>query len=287
MSKICIAALFFFASVSTIAAAQTAEPAATPAPSIVPTDGAWHYAVTPYLWLPNINGSFSFRRNTILPNPPSVPPTVTIGMQVGPSSYLANLNFAILASFEARRKYLSIFGDYMNLNLSSTVANVRTITGPLGKVEIPISSNVSTHLFSGLFTLGVGVTAAANSDSNLDFGIGVRNATLRSNADYSLAGPITQIPISGNLSASETLTDAIAVMRGRIGTGSRWYFPFYGDVGTGNSNTTWQYLFGAAYGGRTTDVILAYRNLGYNGTDDRALQQIRMGGPLLGVRIHW
>lgn len=288
MKAFSLALLCLFAAGGTLASAQS-EPAPSPSPvaqSMTASDNDWHYSVTPYLWLPNINGNVNYQRKPILPNPP-VPGNINVGVRVGPSDYLSNLNFAILVAFEARRKDFSVFGDYMNLNLSSNAASVRTISGPAGKIEIPISSSVSTHIFSGIFTLGAAYTVAKSDTSNLDVGLGFRNANLRTTTDYSLAGPITQIPITGSLSASVTLTDALLIARGRLGLGGRWYAPYYGDIGTGNSNTTWQYVLGVAYGGRTNDVIFAWRGLGYNQNNGQLLQNMRFSGPLLGYRIHW
>ena len=278
MLKSCLIALALFASEALPALAQTA-----PAPASTP-DTNWHYAVTPYIWLPNVNGTLGFQRPNVGPNPPG---NLNIGVQVGPSSYLSNLNFAFAFGFEARKENLSVFGDYINLNLSSAVSNVRTISGPGGLVEIPISSSVNSHLFTGVFTLGLGWTVASTDTSNLDVGVGVRNVNVRASADYSITGPVTQVPLAGSLGSSETLTDATFDVRGRVGLGGRWYVPYYGDIGTGNSNTTWQYLVAVGYGGRTNDVIFGYRNLGYNQNNGQLLQNIRMGGPILGLRIHW
>jgi hypothetical protein len=191
-------------------------------------------------------------------------------------------------SFEARRHNNSVFGDFINLNLSSSGGQVTNITGPRGRVEFPISSSVNVHLSANIITIGLGMTAVENKDSQLDFGVGFRTASVHSNADYTLTGPITEIPFSGSLGGTAGLNDALAIIRGRVNLGSRFYAPFYGDIGAGSDNSTFQYLLGVAYAGRTNDVVLAYRDLGYNQYGgEQLLPRARFAGFLLGLRIHW
>ena len=60
----------------------------------------WTVSVTPYLWLPNINGNINY-------NVPNGGGTGQIGVSVGPNSYLAKLNFAFMGSLRACAKATS------------------------------------------------------------------------------------------------------------------------------------------------------------------------------------
>jgi hypothetical protein len=192
-----------------------------------------------------------------------------------------------MGAFEARRKGTTILADYINVNLSTSASSIATISGPGGRLEVPISSSVNSHFFAGISTLAVGITAVATRTSNLDVIAGERTISTRVVADYSLTGPIMQISRTGSLSRTVFLMDPILGIKGRIGLASRWYVPFEGDVGAGADNTTVQYLGGLAYAGRTNDVIAGYRVLGYNQTGTQLLQHLWLSGPYVGLRIHW
>jgi hypothetical protein len=276
---------FVLAFICAAAAHAQTEPSPGPSPaseSAVPTDDQWHYAVTPYIWVPNIHATVNLTTPGIITNSP-----VNVSVVVVPGQYLPGLNFAIMGAFEARRKGTSILVDYINLNVGSSASSIALITGPGGRVEIPISSSVNTHLFTGVSTLAVGLTAYATHTSNVDVILGERTISSRVVADYSITGPLMQISRTGSLSRTVFLMDPIIGIKGRIGLARRWYVPFEGDVGAGADNTTVQYLGGLAFAGRTNDVIAGYRVLGYNQTGTQLLQHLWLSGPYVGLRIHW
>src|SRR5262249_38130809 len=78
---------------------------------IVPTANAeegWTFSLTPYIWLPNINGQLKY----------AIPPGGVAGPEVdtGPNNYLENLSFALMLAGEARKDKLSIFTDLIYLD---------------------------------------------------------------------------------------------------------------------------------------------------------------------------
>ena len=58
-------------------------------------DGQWHYSLTPYAWFPNVSQTLQF-------NTPSGGGK-TVEVEVKPDSYLSNLEFALMGTFEARK----------------------------------------------------------------------------------------------------------------------------------------------------------------------------------------
>jgi hypothetical protein len=270
-----------------LASAQEAAPAPAATPNLasaaIPTDDNWHWAVTPYLWAPNINGNLNIQKPALTGGG-----TANIGVGIGPNKYLTNLNFAFLVAAEARKKRFTVLGDYINLNVSSTIASVTTISGPLGKVEIPLSSSINTHVFSSIATLGAGYTLTSSPSASLDAFVAARNIRLVTNVNYTVTGPIDLVPLNGSGSESVSLLDAVGGIRGRIAIGERFYLPFEADYGVGSNNNEWQYVASVGYAGRTNDVILGFRGLGVNQTNSGAvLVNSRFSGPLLALRIHW
>ena len=73
----------------------------------------------------------------------------------------------------------------------------------------------------------------------------------------------------------------------QINLDKNWYLPYYADVGTGGSQSTWQALAGVGYQFKWGDVLLAYRYLDYNFDSDFLLDDINMSGPALGARFRF
>jgi hypothetical protein len=95
-------------------------------------------------------------------------------------------------------------------------------------------------------------------------------------------------PASGSISQRSDLWDAIVGVRGKIRLGeSKWFVPYYLDVGSGSSTMTWQALLGVTYAFGWGDAILAYRNLSYDQGDNKLLQNFRFSGPALGVSFRF
>src|SRR5262249_62275322 len=77
----------------------------------------WTFSITPYIWLPNINGQLKY----------AIPPGGVAGPEVdtGPNNYLENLSFALMLAGEARKDKLSIFTDLIYLDFDKEGSTVR------------------------------------------------------------------------------------------------------------------------------------------------------------------
>ena len=79
----------------------------------------WTFSITPYLWLPNVNGTLNY----------SAPPGVQASPQVevGPNDYLSDLKAAALIAGEAGKGPWAIFTDVMYLKFDSQDSQVQGI----------------------------------------------------------------------------------------------------------------------------------------------------------------
>jgi hypothetical protein len=68
---------------------------------------------------------------------------------------------------------------------------------------------------------------------------------------------------------------------------SRWYLPYYLDVGAGSSALTWQSFLGVAYAFKWGDAVLGYRRLYYDQSGDKLLQNFRFDGPSFGATFRF
>ena len=93
------------------------------------------------------------------------------------------------------------------------------------------------------------------------------------------------MPRQQKISASDDVWDDIVGVRGQVPLAKNWYVPYYGDIGTGDSKFTWQFMTGVGYKFKSFDAVLGYRYL-YWDFDDRAVfDNLDINGPYAGVKF--
>jgi hypothetical protein len=135
-------------------------------------------------------------------------------------------------------------------------------------------------------------TVHASESASVDAFVGARMLQTRSSLDWEFEpgfGPFTGPARQGAASSSFTNWDAVAGIKGRYSFGSngRWFVPWYGDIGTGDSDRTWQAIAGVGYAFDWGEVSVRWRHLDYRFKSGEALQDLRFDGPLAGVAFHW
>jgi hypothetical protein len=63
--------------------------------------------------------------------------------------------------------------------------------------------------------------------------------------------------------------------------------PFYVDVGTGNSDLTWQAMLGFGYAFGWGDLGAVWRYLDYDLKSNGPIQDLNFNGPAVGVTFRW
>ena len=240
----------------------------------------WQFALTPYLWLPNVNSTLRF----------DVPPGAggNPQAQVGPEDYLKNLDMALMLSGEARKGAWAVITDVIYLDFSSESAEVKTVSGPLGNVQVPVNSNSRSGLKGLVWNLAASYTVSRSDTAAFEVLGGFRYLGLEARLDWQLAGALSLFPQSGSFSQKKDLWDAIIGVRGKakLGGGS-WFVPYYLDAGTGSSQLTWQGMAGIGYAWKWGDLLLAYRHLSYEQKGDKLIQDLQFSGPALGATFHF
>jgi len=246
----------------------------------------WAFSITPYLWLPNIDGTLKY----------SIPPGATGSPEVeaGPNDYLENLSFAMMISGEARKNRWLVFTDFIYLDFSDEESAVKSIN--FGGNRVSSSANVSTEssFKAGAWTLGAGYAVSPGRPVELDVFGGLRYFGVKASTDWQLTAAVTgpgggqTFPRAGSISEREDLWDGIVGVKGRVWLGrSNWSIPYYLDVGTGSSSLTWQGMLGVSYSWKVVGVTLAYRHLYYDMKGDKLVQDMRFSGPALGVNFRF
>ena len=248
-------------------------------------DEGWTFALTPYLWLPNVNGTLKY----------SPPPGNTGGPDVstGPNNYLQNLQAALMLSGTARKGEWSVSSDLIYLSFANQSSSVKAVNFGGSTVDTNLNSSTSSSLKGWLWTLAAGYEVAKMPGATLEALGGVRYLSIRASTDWQLTANVNGpgggqvFPASGSISERSDLWDPIVGVRGRVRLGQDWALPYYLDVGAGSSALTWQALLGIAYKLRWGEAVLAYRHLAYDQKDDKLLQDFRFGGPAIGVTFVW
>jgi hypothetical protein len=247
--------------------------------------GRWQFSVVPYVWLPNINGSLDTsvqgrrRLDGLLED-------LDLSAKLGPNDYLSNLEFAIMLGGEARKGNWSMFTDLIYIDMGDQKTRVRQITGPRGRSLDTLSRQATTSFSSTLWTLGGAYTVARGRYGNVDLLAGFRYADISSDLTLRIEGSRDLLDLDYKVSLDRTEWDGIVGAKGQILLpDTRWFIPYYFDVGTGSSNWTWQGLVGLGYRFGWGDVTLALRSLSYDFDDNNA--DLRLTGPAIGVGFHW
>ncbi len=78
-------------------------------------------------------------------------------------------------------------------------------------------------------------------------------------------------------------------MKGRLAFGSNreWFIPYYADIGTGDSDLTWQAVAGLGYAFHWGDIIAGWRYLDYQFKSSSKIDNMSLSGPMVGVAFHW
>lgn len=246
-----------------------------------PAVGDWQWDATVYVYLPSIGSETSF--------PPSGGgPSI----DVSADAILDSLNFAFMGAMGARKGPWEVATDVIYLDLGASKKGTRDFG--IGSEELPASvdGDFSYDLTGWLWTLTGSYALVQQERVSLDMLAGVRMLDLEQTLRWQLNGDISTLPLpgrSGNSQAEATQWDAIVGVKGRatFGAAGQWYVPYYLDVGTGDSDLTWQGMVGLGYSFDAVEVTGVWRYLDYDIGDDTPITSIDFNGPALGVTFRF
>ncbi len=127
----------------------------------------------------------------------------------------------------------------------------------------------------------------------LDALAGARYMGLKPTLTWTFNGDIGSLPVGGRRDGGESIEqynwDGIVGVKGTYAFGGEreWKIPFYADIGTGQSQLTYQLAGGIGYSFKWGDVLAMWRYLDYNFKSDAKIEDLNFNGPMLGVRFGW
>ena len=261
------AALVIASAASSAAHAQTAaEP--------------WQFSAAIYAWLPSMSGTTRFATGG---NGPS--------LDVDGGDVLDALKMTFQGNFMARKGRWGVLADWVYVDLGATKDTGEVAVGGIG-IPASATANLSLDLKTNALTLG-GTYAAIQTPAHYMYLLGgARMLKVEQRLDYSFSGDLGPIQFpgtSGRAEVSATNWDVVAGLGGRMrfGEGLRWFVPYYADVGTGDSNLTWQLQAGIGYSFKWGDVAATWRYLDYDFKSGSAMQSLTANGPAVGAIFRW
>ncbi len=273
-----------------LAAVAAALAAVWVAPNVALAESSgdpWQFRAQLYLWLPSIDGETNF--------PPSAG-GVGASVDLGDYFNLDNLQSTFMGTFEARKGRWGMLTDVLYLDFDENKSGTRDLvlsTGPGGRIEIPIgaAADVGLRLRGWEWTLGGTYTAIQTPQHELQVLGGFRYLKVDTTLDWRLSGAIGSLPpqsTAGDLTVNPDYWDAIIGVRGRVSLGqSKWFVPYYVDIGTGESDLTWQAVAGIGYTFRWGELLAAYRNVDYNFASGSPIERLTFTGPAVSVAFRW
>ncbi len=241
----------------------------------------WQFRASIYGWFPDISGKTAF-----------LDETDGAEFEIGIDQILDNLEAVFMGTFEARRGRWGIWTDAVYMNVADSKTGTRE--GTIGGTPIPIgaSADLDLDLKSWVWTLAGYYRVIEQPGRTLDTLVGLRYLDVDQKINWDITGNIGSIPIpgrSGKARADLDNWDAIIGIRGRFAFGANhaWFVPYYLDVGTGDSDLTWQGVAGFGYAFRWGEVIAAWRYMEYDLPEDKAIADMNFNGPALGIAFSW
>ena len=245
-------------------------------------DDAWQYSASIYLWVPSIGGETSF------PSSGSGDSSVNITGQ----DVLDSLKMAFMGSASAKKDKWGLWTDLVYGDFGAKKSGSRDFS--IGGAEIPadVSANLKYDLKTWIWTVAGTYELVKKPEYTLDLLAGARYLDVTQTLDWSISGDISSLPpvsSSGSAEVSSNIWDGIVGVKGVADLGSehKWFIPYYLDVGTGQSDLTWQVNAGIGYRYNWGALVATWRYLDYNFSSSDKLQSLNLNGPLFGATFMW
>lgn len=248
--------------------------------AIAQASDSWQFRAFLYGYFPDIGGTTSF------------PERGGSSVNVDANTIIDNLKFTFMGTLEATKGRYGVFTDILYLDVGGSQSNTRNVSVNGRDLPIGATTNLDLDIKGTVWELAGEYRAVISPATSVDVFGGARLLDVKQTLGYSFSadvGPIVGPGRSGSSEVKISYWDAIVGAKGRFAFGSRqeWFVPWYVDVGTGQSDLTWQALGGIGYAFSWGQVIGGWRYLDYKFKSDSRVEDLTFNGPMLGVMFAW
>jgi len=238
------------------------------------------WRATIYAWLPTIEGTTRF------------PAWEEGSIEIGVDDLLDNLDFTFMGALQWHSGSWGFMTDVLYLDEGVHRSGYRDVTVGPGERPVNLEADLNLDMKSWVWTIAGTYSVTVNERGRSNVLLGARTVNVKQDLDWAINGEIGDLPLPGRSGAtgvSETLWDAIVGLNGyfRFGDGRRWVIPYHLDVGTGDSDLTWQAMAGLGYQFGWGAVVFNYRYLDYDPGSGSPLTDLNFSGPMLGASFTW
>jgi len=210
-----------------------------------------------YGWLPTLDGTMRF-------NVPGEPGDST------EASVIDSLDAVFMGSYALRKNEWSFLADMIYLKMSGGGQGLNP------NVHLDLELTAKIYGFYGGYNLSETDKMSVNVIAGMRyFGLGL---------DISRSGGNIG---NGTLSPSVDNYDAVIGLQGIYDIDKNWYIPYLVDIGTGDTDLTWQASLSIAYRLSWGDIIGTYRYIHYEQDDALLIKDFELYGPKIGVVFHF
>lgn len=235
---------------------------AAPVSAAEPKDhSGWDYRFTVYLWGANMTANLPGQDNDPIPF----------------YKLVDNLKMGFMGDFQARKDKWSFNFDTVYMDVGTSFKE--SFTPPGGT---PLVVGAKADLKGLVVTPNAGYAIVDSDKARVEVLFGVRYLDLSLKARLKAEDMVL---FDDKISGSNW--DGLIGARSTFFLNDKWYIPMYADVGTGDSDNTWQVGAGIGYRFNKVNVTAAYRYLRYNFDKDATLDNLTMKGPALGVSFYF
>jgi len=241
----------------------------------------WQVNATLYGYLPSIGGKLSVPVDTGGTN-----------LSVDANQIIDSLKMTFMGTLDVHNGRWGAFTDVLYLDVGGSKSHTRDFS--VGRAGVPASTtaDINLDLKGTVWTIAGEYRVISDPASKMDIIAGARYFGIKPTLGWSIQGELGPIPESGRSGSkqiNETVWDGIVGVKGRYAFGDerRWYVPYYADIGTGESQLTWQVAGGLGYAWDWGGVFAMWRYLDYNFKSNKKLEDINFNGPMFGVTFTW
>lgn len=264
-----------------VSAVLSAAALVLPAGVAAQTTDAWSFQAILYGYFPTIGGKTTF--------PQSTPGS---DISIDADTILDNLQGVFMGSLEARKGRWGAFTDVLYMDVGNSRSGTRDIS--VGGSPIPAGSAASLdfNLKGWVWTLAGTYRTVNDPGFSMDILAGARLLDIEQNLGFQVSGNVGPIPVpgrAGTVNASVSNWDAIVGVKGRaaLGESGKWFLPYYADIGTGESNLTWQAMGGIGHSFRWGDLAAVWRHIDYDMKSGKKIESMKFDGPAIGAVFRW
>jgi hypothetical protein len=232
-----------------------------------------------YGWFPGLSGSTQFPSGASGPS-----------IDVDAKDLIDSLKMAFMGTFEVQSGKWGGLVDWIYTDIGSDKAGTRDFAIHGQTLPVGLNANLSLDIKTNILTLAGTYSFVEKPEYSMGLVFGARMLDMDQTLDWSFVGTgPAGVARAGRSEVSATNWDAIIGVRGRarFGDDRRWFVPYYGDIGSGNSKFTWQAMAGLGYSFKWGDIIAVWRYLDYEFKSGDPVQSLTFNGVAAGVSFNF